>query len=80
MVVDRYYYMWTEAIEGLMETTKETFGLFKKIGNLNTMMTLTVSSRGNSLCVIIPKDLVEVSGIISGDKVRVWLLDHYRER
>lgn len=44
------------------------------------IMVLSVSSRGESLCVIIPKELVDVAGMISGDKVRVWFLDHYRER
>jgi hypothetical protein len=69
-----------------MKTTKlnsqssSAFGSYGRIGNLKTMMTLGVSTRGNSLCIIIPKDLVDVEQIISGDKVRVWFLDHYRKR
>lgn len=47
---------------------------------MKEMVVLGVSSRGNSLCIIIPKDLVEVAGMVSGDRVRVWLLDHYREK
>ena len=56
------------------------FGKYQKVGNLKSMMTLTVTSRGDSLCIIIPKELVDVSEIISGDKVRVWFLDHFRAR
>ncbi|MGA2767980.1 MAG: AbrB/MazE/SpoVT family DNA-binding domain-containing protein [Candidatus Bathyarchaeia archaeon] len=53
---------------------------WEKRGNLKTMMVLNVTSRGSSLAVIIPRDVVEVNGLVSGDRVRVWLLDHYRRR
>jgi hypothetical protein len=62
------------------DQVKQNFGMYKKIGNLKTIMTLNVTSRGDSLCIIIPKDVVDVSAILSGDKLRVWLLDHYRKR
>ena len=56
------------------------WGQYKRIGNIKSILILNVTSRGDSLCVIIPKDVVDVSAILSGDKLRVWLLDHYRKR
>jgi hypothetical protein len=53
---------------------------WRKVGNLKEMVLLNVSSRGNSLCIIVPKDLVDIAGVISGDRVRVWFLDHYRKK
>ncbi|MGD0494705.1 MAG: hypothetical protein ABSB28_01535 [Candidatus Bathyarchaeia archaeon] len=53
---------------------------WEKVGNLKVMTLLSVSSRGNSLCIIVPKDLVDINGIISGDRIRVWFLDHYRKK
>lgn len=59
---------------------KRDFGLYRKIGNLKAILMCNVTSRGDSLCVVIPKDVVDVNGVMSGDKVRVWFLDHYRLR
>jgi hypothetical protein len=56
------------------------FGKYCKIGNLKVMTPLNVSARGDSLCLIIPKEIIELHGVLSGDKIRVWMLDHYRER
>jgi hypothetical protein len=53
---------------------------WEKVGNLKVMTLLNVSSRGNSLCIIVPRDVVDVHGVISGDRVRVWFLDHYRKK
>jgi len=72
--------MATTKNSGRFSQQKFSISRWKKVGNLKEMVVLGVSSRGNSLCIIIPKDLVEVAGMVSGDRVRVWLLDHYREK
>lgn len=36
---------------------------WQKIGNVKTIMVLNVTSRGTSLCVIVPKDVIDVQGI-----------------
>lgn len=56
------------------------WGRYKRIGNIKSILLLNVTSRGDSLCVIIPKPIIDVNAILSGDVVRVWFLDHYRER
>lgn len=66
--------------KGRFSQQKFSISRWKKVGNLKEMIILGVSSRGNSLCVIVPKDLADVHGIVSGDRVRVWFLDHYREK
>jgi len=58
----------------------DNLGEWEKKGNLKTMMVLNVTSRGSSLAVIIPRDVVEVNSLVSGDRVRVWFLDHYRRK
>lgn len=65
---------------GRFSQEKFSISQWEKVGNLKEMIVLGVSSRGNSLCVIIPKDLADVAGVISGDRVRVWFLDHYRKK
>ncbi len=67
-------------VRGKFAQEKFSISQWKKVGNLKEMIVLGVSSRGNSLCVIIPKDLADVAGVISGDRVRVWFLDHYRHK
>jgi hypothetical protein len=68
--------------KGLGKFSQEKFSIsdWRKVGNLKEMVVLGVSSRGNSLCIIIPKDLADIAGVISGDRVRVWFLDHYRKK
>lgn len=44
------------------------------------MLICNVTSKGSSLAVVIPKDSVDVHGIVSGDRIRVWFLDHYRKK
>ena len=58
----------------------QNFGLYEKIGNLRTEITLSVSSRGNSICVIIPKDIVDLNRVLTGDLIRVRMSDHFRKR
>jgi len=53
---------------------------WEKKGNLKTMTTLQVTSRGNSLAIVIPRELVEIAGLISHDRVRVWFLEFYRKK
>jgi hypothetical protein len=65
---------------GRFSQEKFSISQWQKVGNLKEMIVLGISSRGNSLCVIIPKDLADVQGVISGDRVRVWFLDHYRKK
>jgi hypothetical protein len=67
-------------VRGRFSQVKFSISQWQKVGNLKEMIVLGVSSRGNSLCVIIPKDLADVQGVISGDRVRVWFLDHYRKK
>ena len=67
-------------MHGQFSQEKYSISQWKKIGNLKEMVLLNVSSRGNSLCIIIPKDLADIAGVISGDRVRVWFLDHYRKK
>lgn len=71
--------MKTTKSKGQFSQVKYSISDWRKVGNLKEMIVLGVSSRGNSLCVIIPKDLADVAGVISGDRVRVWFLDHYRK-
>jgi len=74
------------ALEVHMKSTKkksqflQNFGLYEKIGNVKTEITLTVSSRGNSICIIIPKDVCDLNRVLTGDMIRVRLSDHYRRR
>jgi hypothetical protein len=70
----------TTESKGQFSQQKFSISDWKKVGNLKEMVVLGVSSRGNSLCIIIPKDLVDIAGVISGDRVRVWFLDHYRKK
>ena len=67
-------------VRGRFSQVKYSISQWEKIGNLKGMIVLGVSSRGNSLCIIIPKDLADIAGVISGDRVRVWFLDHYRKK
>jgi len=75
-----------DSLQGHMQTTKkksqfiQNFGLYGKIGNLRTEITLPVSSRGNSLCIIIPKDICDLNQVFTGDMIRVRLSDQYRKR
>jgi hypothetical protein len=68
----------TTKSRGQFSQEKFSISQWKKVGNLKEMVLLGVSSRGNSLCIIIPKDLADIAGVMSGDRVRVWFLDHYR--
>ena len=72
--------MKTTKSQGQFSQIKYSVSDWKKVGNLKEMVVLGVSSRGNSLCIIIPKDLADIAGVISGDRVRVWFLDHYRKK
>lgn len=72
--------MKTTESKGQFSQVKYSISDWRKVGNLKEMVVLGVSSRGNSLCIIIPKDLADIAGVISGDRVRVWFLDHYRKK
>jgi hypothetical protein len=43
-------------------------------------ITLQVSARGDGLCLYLPKDLTSLYGLLSGDRIKVALKQHYRKR
>lgn len=54
--------------------------LFERIGEIKETRSLRVSARGDGLCLYLPKGLCEVYDIISGDKIKAHLTDHYRPK
>jgi hypothetical protein len=52
---------------------------WERIDVLKEDQTLPVSSRGSGLCLYLPKDICEVYGLISGDMLKIRMLDHFRK-
>jgi len=52
---------------------------WERIDVLKEVQTLPVSSRGEGLCLYLPKDICELYGLIAGDRLTVKMLDHYRK-
>jgi len=71
-----------------MVTTKKSNHSFRhralsqweEIGDLKETVTLSVSTRGNGVCVYLPKDITDVYGVLSGDMLKVSLRNHFRKR
>jgi len=59
---------------------RKSINPWEKLGNLKTMTFADVTSKGNSLYVLLARDVAEIHGVVSGDRVRVWFLDHYRKK
>lgn len=59
---------------------KKSINPWEKLGNLKIMTFADVTSKGNSLYVLLSRDVAEIHGVVSGDRVRVWFLDHYRKK
>ena len=59
-----------------MNTVKE----FEKIGEVKETRTLNISQRGNGLYLFLPKGLVEVYGLRTGDRIKAKLMDLYRPK
>ena len=53
---------------------------WEEIGDLKETLTLSVSARGNGVCVYLPKDIMDVYGLLSGDMLKVSLRNHFRKR
>lgn len=49
-------------------------------GKINVELVLTVTSRGESLCVIIPRSVTGTYNVLSGDRLKVSLAEHYRKK
>lgn len=52
---------------------------WRKLGNLKITDLADVTLKGGSLYVLLRKDVAEVHGVVSGDKVRVSYHEHYRK-
>jgi hypothetical protein len=50
------------------------------LGRIREIITLSVSSRGNGLCMYLPKDFCEVYGIVSGDRIKIEFREHFKKR
>ncbi len=51
---------------------------FSLLEEVRETRTLKVSARGRGLCLYLPKDLTEVHGVVSGDRLKVQFREHYR--
>jgi len=51
---------------------------FRLVGKIDETHSLRVSARGEGLCLYLPKSLVELYGLLSGDKVKAQLKEHFR--
>jgi len=51
---------------------------YEKIGVIKEIHSLRVSSRGNGYCFYLPKEIVTLYGIITGDMVKLEFKEHYR--
>lgn len=49
-------------------------------GKINVELILQVTSRAQSLCVIIPKKMTSTYGVISGDRIKVSIAEFYRKK
>lgn len=49
-------------------------------GKINIEQILNITSRGESLCIIIPRTVVTTYGLISGDHIKVALTEFYRKK
>jgi hypothetical protein len=52
---------------------------WEKVEVLREVLTLPVSARGEGLCLYLPKDFCTTHGFLSGDRLTVRMLDHYRK-
>lgn len=59
-----------------MNTTER----YEKIGDIGLTLLLNVSARGGGLYLYLPKDLVEVQGILAGDRIEVKLGKIHRHK
>ena len=53
---------------------------FEKIGEVRETRTLNVSQRGTGLYLFLPKGLVEVYGLMAGDRIKAKLTDIFRPK
>jgi hypothetical protein len=51
---------------------------YERIEDIKETHSLRVSSRGEGYCLYLPRSLVDQYGLITSDRVKVELRDHYR--
>jgi len=49
------------------------------VGNVKETITLSISTRGDGLCIYLTKDLCDVYGLKAGDMIKITLRDHFRK-
>jgi hypothetical protein len=54
--------------------------MYVVIGQIQETHALPVSARGDGLCLYLPKAFCELHGIIAGDRLKVQIRDHYRQK
>lgn len=52
---------------------------YKLIGKINETRSLKVSSRGEGLCLYLPKRFCQLHDLMAGDLVKTVMREHYRE-
>jgi len=51
---------------------------FQKVQKIDETHSLRVSARGEGYCLYLPRGLVELYGLLTGDKIKAHLTDHFR--
>lgn len=54
--------------------------MFEKIGTIGETLNLRVSARGEGLYLYLPKSICEVHGLLTGDRIKAKLTEHYRQQ
>jgi len=52
---------------------------YKNLGQIKETRTFKVCGAGDGYIIYLPKTLCRIHDIMTGDRIRVTLLDHYRE-
>jgi len=52
---------------------------YANLGRINETRTFKVCGAGDSYIIYLPKTLCRIHNIMTGDRIKVTLLDHYRE-
>jgi len=53
---------------------------YQEIGKIGHEALLNVTTKGTGLCLYLPKDIVDVHGIMASDRIEVKLERHYRQK
>lgn len=54
--------------------------MYEKIGEIREELNLRVSARGEGLYLYLPKSICEVHNLLTGDRIKAKLTDHYRQQ